>query len=63
VGFEEFYDASRSRCLRAVMACVGKPELAEDLVSEAFSAMRASLDPTISDAGHVRPLIHSKERQ
>jgi RNA polymerase sigma factor (sigma-70 family) len=37
VDFEEFYDGSRSRCLRAVMACVGDPVLAEDLVAEAFT--------------------------
>ncbi|MFC6022045.1 sigma-70 family RNA polymerase sigma factor [Plantactinospora solaniradicis] len=35
--FTEFYRAERDRCLRAVLAVVGDRQLAEDLVSEAFT--------------------------
>ena len=35
--FTEFYQAERDRCLRAVLAVVGDRQLAEDLVSEAFT--------------------------
>jgi len=34
--FAVFYQASRDRCLRAVLASVGDQQLAEDLVSEGF---------------------------
>lgn len=34
--FEEFYLATRDRCLRAVFAVVGQRALAEDLVAEAM---------------------------
>jgi len=34
--FAVFYQASRDRCLRAVLASVGDAQLAEDLVSEGF---------------------------
>jgi RNA polymerase sigma factor (sigma-70 family) len=34
--FEEFYLATRDRCLRAVLAVVGQRALAEDLVAEAM---------------------------
>jgi RNA polymerase sigma factor (sigma-70 family) len=36
-GFAGFYRASHQRCLRAVTAGVGQPDLAEDLVAEAFT--------------------------
>jgi len=36
-GFAEFYRASHQRCLRAVIAGAGRPDLAEDLVAEAFT--------------------------
>jgi DNA-directed RNA polymerase specialized sigma24 family protein len=36
-GFAEFYRASYQRCLRAVLAGSGRPDLAEDLVAEAFT--------------------------
>jgi RNA polymerase sigma factor (sigma-70 family) len=36
-GFAEFYRASYQRCLRAVIAGSGRPDLAEDLVAEAFT--------------------------
>jgi len=36
-GFAEFYRASYQRCLRAVIAGAGPPDLAEDLVAEAFT--------------------------
>jgi RNA polymerase sigma factor (sigma-70 family) len=36
-GFAEFYRASYQRCLRAVIAGAGRPDLAEDLVAEAFT--------------------------
>ncbi len=35
--FTEFYRSDRDRCLRAVLACVGDRQLAEDLVAEAFT--------------------------
>jgi RNA polymerase sigma-70 factor (sigma-E family) len=35
--FTEFYQAERDRCLRAVLAVVGDRQLAEDVVSEAFT--------------------------
>jgi RNA polymerase sigma-70 factor (sigma-E family) len=35
--FQEFYQASRDACLRAVLAGVGDRQLAEDLVAEAFT--------------------------
>jgi RNA polymerase sigma-70 factor (sigma-E family) len=35
--FQEFYQASRDICLRAVLASVGDRQLAEDLVAEAFT--------------------------
>lgn len=35
--FAEFYRAERDRCLRAVLAVVADRQLAEDLVSEAFT--------------------------
>jgi RNA polymerase sigma-70 factor (sigma-E family) len=35
--FQEFYQASRDACLRAVLATVGDRQLAEDLVAEAFT--------------------------
>jgi RNA polymerase sigma-70 factor (sigma-E family) len=35
--FQEFYQASRDACLRAVLAIVGDRQLAEDLVAEAFT--------------------------
>ncbi|MCW2901074.1 MAG: polymerase, sigma-24 subunit, subfamily, partial [Streptosporangiaceae bacterium] len=35
--FQEFYQASRDVCLRAVLASVGDRQLAEDLVAEAFT--------------------------
>ena len=36
-GFADFYRASYQRCLRAVIAGAGRPDLAEDLVAEAFT--------------------------
>jgi RNA polymerase sigma-70 factor (ECF subfamily) len=35
--FQEFYQASRDVCLRAVLASVGDRQMAEDLVAEAFT--------------------------
>lgn len=35
--FEEFYQASRDVCLKAVLASVGDRPLAEDLVAESFT--------------------------
>lgn len=35
--FQDFYEASRDACLRAVLASVGDRPLAEDLVAEAFT--------------------------
>lgn len=35
--FQEFYEARRDACLRAVLAGVGDRQLAEDLVAEAFT--------------------------
>ncbi|MCP2337443.1 RNA polymerase sigma factor [Actinomadura rupiterrae] len=40
--FQEFYQASRDACLRAVLASVGDRQLAEDLVAEAFTRAFAS---------------------
>jgi RNA polymerase sigma factor (sigma-70 family) len=37
VEFTEFYRDERDRCLRAVLGVVGDRQLAEDLVSEAFT--------------------------
>jgi RNA polymerase sigma factor (sigma-70 family) len=36
-GFETFYLTTRDRCFRAVLASVGDPHEADDLVSEAYS--------------------------
>ena len=36
-GFAGFYRSSYQRCLRAVTAGTGHPDLAEDLVAEAFT--------------------------
>ncbi|WP_306322924.1 MULTISPECIES: sigma factor-like helix-turn-helix DNA-binding protein [unclassified Streptomyces] len=35
--FREFYRASQGDCLRAVLACTGDRQLAEDLVAEAYA--------------------------
>jgi RNA polymerase sigma-70 factor (sigma-E family) len=35
--FQEFYEANRDRCLRAVLTAVGDRQVAEDLVAEAFT--------------------------
>jgi RNA polymerase sigma-70 factor (sigma-E family) len=40
--FTEFYRSGRDACLRAVLAVVGEPALAEDLVAEAFTRAWAS---------------------
>jgi RNA polymerase sigma-70 factor (sigma-E family) len=40
--FAKFYDENRDDCLRAVMATVGDPQLAEDLVADAFAKAWAS---------------------
>lgn len=40
--FTEFYRRTRDDCLRAVLATVGDPALAEDLVAEAFAKAWAS---------------------
>jgi RNA polymerase sigma-70 factor (sigma-E family) len=37
VEFEEFYDANRDACLRAVLASTADQRVAEDLVAEAFA--------------------------
>ena len=36
-GFAEFFRASWDPCLRAVVAVVGRPQMAEDQVAEAFA--------------------------
>jgi RNA polymerase sigma-70 factor (sigma-E family) len=40
--FQEFYEANRDACLRAVVVGVGDRQLAEDLVAEAFARAWAS---------------------
>ncbi|HEY3952358.1 MAG TPA: SigE family RNA polymerase sigma factor [Streptosporangiaceae bacterium] len=40
--FAEFFQASWQPCLRAVLAVVGRPQLAEDQVAEAFARAWAS---------------------
>lgn len=40
--FAAFYTASRDKCLRAVLAVVGNPDKAQDLVAEAFARAWAS---------------------
>lgn len=40
--FDEFFQASWAPCLRAVVAVVGSPQLAEDQVAEAFTRAWAS---------------------
>jgi DNA-directed RNA polymerase specialized sigma24 family protein len=40
--FADFFEASWDPCLRAVMAVVGSPQLAEDQVAEAFARAFAS---------------------
>jgi len=45
--FAEFYRSCRDECLRAVLACVGDPATAQDLVDEAF-AHGASLNPWLT---------------
>jgi RNA polymerase sigma-70 factor (ECF subfamily) len=40
--FASFFQASWEPCLRAVLAVVGSPQLAEDQVAEAFARAWAS---------------------
>ncbi len=34
---DDFYAGSKDRCLRALVVAVGRPDLAEDLLAEAFA--------------------------
>jgi hypothetical protein len=62
-GFAEFYRASHQRCLRAVIAGAGRPDLAEDLVAEAFTRALVSWrtvrdHPAPEAANGVPALLH-----
>lgn len=61
-GFAEFYRASHQRCLRAVIAGAG-PELAEDLVAEAFTralvSWRTVRDHPAPEAWVVRTALNA----
>jgi RNA polymerase sigma factor (sigma-70 family) len=57
--FAEFFQASWDPCLRAVMAVVGSPQLAEDQVAEAFArawVVRTALNAGASWWRHRREL-------
>jgi RNA polymerase sigma factor (sigma-70 family) len=62
-GFAEFYRASHQRCLRAVIAGAGRPELAEDLVAEAFTralvSWRTVRDHPAPEAWVVRTALNA----
>jgi DNA-directed RNA polymerase specialized sigma24 family protein len=63
-GFAEFYRASHQRCLRAVIAGSGRPDLAEDLVAEAFSralvSWRTVRDHPAPEAWVVRTALNGR---
>ena len=62
-GFAEFYRASHQRCLRAVIAGSGRPDLAEDLVAEAFTralvSWRTVRDHPAPEAWVVRTALNA----
>jgi len=62
-GFAEFYRASHQRCLRAVIAGTGRPDLAEDLVAEAFTralvSWRSVRDHPAPEAWVVRTALNA----
>jgi DNA-directed RNA polymerase specialized sigma24 family protein len=62
-GFGEFYRASHQRCLRAVTAGSGRPDLAEDLVAEAFTralvSWRTVRDHPAPEAWIVRTALNA----
>src|SRR5580698_5480570 len=62
-GFAEFYRASHQRCLRAVIAGAGRPEVAEDLVAEAFTralvSWRTVRDHPAPEAWVVRTALNA----
>jgi DNA-directed RNA polymerase specialized sigma24 family protein len=62
-GFAEFYRASHQRCLRAVIAGAGRPDLAEDLVAEAFTralvSWRTVRDHPAPEAWVVRTALNA----
>ncbi len=62
-GFAEFYRASYQRCLRAVIAGAGRPDLAEDLVAEAFTralvSWRTVRDHPAPEAWVVRTALNA----
>jgi DNA-directed RNA polymerase specialized sigma24 family protein len=61
--FTEFYRASYQRCLRAVIAGAGRPDLAEDLVAEAFTralvSWRTVRDHPAPEAWVVRTALNA----
>jgi DNA-directed RNA polymerase specialized sigma24 family protein len=63
-GFAEFYRASHQRCLRAVIAGSGRPDLAEDLVAEAFTralvSWRTVRDHPAPEAWVVRTALNGR---
>lgn len=62
-GFAEFCRASHQRCLRAVIAGAGRPDLAEDLVAEAFTralvSWRTVRDHPAPEAWVVRTALNA----
>jgi DNA-directed RNA polymerase specialized sigma24 family protein len=62
-GFAEFYRASHQRRLRAVIAGAGRPDLAEDLVAEAFTralvSWRTVRDHPAPEAWVVRTALNA----
>jgi DNA-directed RNA polymerase specialized sigma24 family protein len=61
--FAEFYRASHQRCLRSVIAGTGRPDLAEDLVAEAFTralvSWRTVRDHPAPEAWVVRTALNA----
>lgn len=62
-GFVEFYRVSHQRCLQAVIAGSGRPDLAEDLVAEAFTralvSWRTVRDHPAPEAWVVRTALNA----
>ena len=62
-GFAGFYRSSYQRCLRAVIAGTGHPDLAEDLVAEAFTralvSWRTVRDHPAPEAWVVRTALNA----
>jgi hypothetical protein len=53
--FADFFQASWEPCLRALVAVVGSPALAEDQVAEAFAKASASWPKLYRDLWRIAP--------